>query len=1221
MSLFAKTSRRGLPAVFLCTIVLLSAPAPAGWPPPETATASDLADPANWPNDPGYGYSKDSKGQWNYYSFMPTQSGSNTLRPEEKASGMSIDLAWRWTQGDDAVRIAVMDSGIKWDEADLIERAWLNPGELNTHKPTKADSSPCGGMGELAGFDCNDDGIFTVSDYADSPALQPDPSDGHPRGDKNNNGRLDAGDLISNFSDGKDDDNNGYVDDISGWDFMKADNNPYDDTRYGHGTGEARDSTATGNNGMGGIGGCPKCRFIPMRVGDSFIADVNNFAQAVIYATDNGASIVQCALGTINMNRFAQQALDYSYSKGVLNVISMADENARHHNMPASANHTLPVHAITFGPGSDVTNAETFLAFNTCTNYGGQNYLSVSGEGCSSEAVGQLSGMAGLLYSAARKYGLSPPLSAAEAMQLWINTADDIDVPESREKDSSYYWSQPGFDQRCGYGRANADTAVRWVKDGKIPPEIDVVRPFWFEVLYRDQVKGPVEVKGTIAAPRANSYDYVVEWAPGVQPLDSMFKVVAESTNEPSSVVTGGEEPLALLDIRTMDTSHEPDIDSPHGENANTFTVRIRATAHYGGEIGDVPAELRRTYSIHDDPDLLKGFPIYLGDSGEGSPKLADLDGDGNRDIIYPTSGGRIHAYKITASGPEAIDGWPFTGHLVDGIDDTLMNVPYYPTNAPGYKTVDANLGGDSFTSAPAIADIDGDGKPEVVATSYGGHVYVIEHDGKLKDGWPIRLPAVPSCPRDGTPADGPCMDTDNIIDRGAFAAPVLVDMNKDGKLDIVQAAFDGKVYVFEADGQLVDGWPVEVRYDGKLTGGTPPARGRVMTTPAVADFNDDGYPEVFVGSNQTLGTGNQSGAAFLIDGRGTAVSEQPWMPNWPITMTSFYLFPLVAEGTANTGVVGSFGGELAAVIHGNANLPFIMPLDPGPQTKLSQSPPNLLPERIDDLTGEPTQGIVSASRFGELTKAFRPNSMLPLFGHPSLADIDQDGTLDVIAQGSSLNLAINLQAGSGNSSLVGEHLAAVWSGKTGAMLPGSPFVLEDYSFFNSQAVADLDGDDYPEVIVGSAGYFLHAFNGCGEEPEGWPKFTGQWIIPTAAVGDLDGDEKLEVVTGTRSGWLYAWHTEGRTDGIIEWESYHHDNRNTGNADEPLEQGDPNRRASEPLTVETCMAAQAGPPVSLDPTGGCACRLGQQGPRRSDAPPWGWFGLALALALRRRRKD
>ena len=111
------------------------------------------------------------------------------------------------------------------------------------------------------------------------PALLPEATDGHPKGDKNSNGRLDAGDLILNFSDGVDDDANGYIDDISGWDFMKNDNDPYDDTRYGHGTGEADDSAAAANNGIGGAGVCPQCRFIPTRVGDSFITDVNDFAQ------------------------------------------------------------------------------------------------------------------------------------------------------------------------------------------------------------------------------------------------------------------------------------------------------------------------------------------------------------------------------------------------------------------------------------------------------------------------------------------------------------------------------------------------------------------------------------------------------------------------------------------------------------------------------------------------------------------------------------------------------------------------------------------------------------------------------------------------------------------------------------------------------------------------------------------------------------------------------
>ena len=65
---------------------------------------------------------------------------------------------------------------------------------------------------------------------------------------------------------------------------------PFDDVQYGHGTGEAEDSSAEANNG-GQPGTCPNCMVIPLRVGDSFVADVNNFAQAVLYAVDNGVLV------------------------------------------------------------------------------------------------------------------------------------------------------------------------------------------------------------------------------------------------------------------------------------------------------------------------------------------------------------------------------------------------------------------------------------------------------------------------------------------------------------------------------------------------------------------------------------------------------------------------------------------------------------------------------------------------------------------------------------------------------------------------------------------------------------------------------------------------------------------------------------------------------------------------------------------------------------------
>ena len=106
-------------------------------------------------------------------------------------------------------------------------------------------------------------------------------------------------DLIIAFSNGNDGDSNGFVDDIAGWDFLDDDNDAYDDVQYGHGTGEAQGSTAEANNGNN-AGSCPNCMFIPMRVGDSFVADANNFGQAVLYGVDNGALVIQEALGTLN---------------------------------------------------------------------------------------------------------------------------------------------------------------------------------------------------------------------------------------------------------------------------------------------------------------------------------------------------------------------------------------------------------------------------------------------------------------------------------------------------------------------------------------------------------------------------------------------------------------------------------------------------------------------------------------------------------------------------------------------------------------------------------------------------------------------------------------------------------------------------------------------------------------------------------------------------------
>ena len=1192
----------------------------AEWPPPKNATPEEFANGDHRPPDPGY------PNLWQYFSHLPDrEDGAPPVRSEEKASGMSVDLAWRHTTGDDRVRIAVLDSGIEWDHYDLVDRAYLNKGELAKFKPQQAGGEACAGDD---GYDCNGDGIFSTSDYADDPRLMPeaDAENNRPKGDANRNGHLDAGDIIANFSDNIDDDANGFTDDISGWDFLKNDNDAYDDTRYGHGTGEANDSVGASND-RGDLGICFNCRFMPLRVGDSFIADAQDFGKAVLYAADNGASVVQEALGTIDMSTFAQQALDYAWAHNVIIIASMADENSRHHNMPATANHTLPVHAITYVGGQKAYNATSYLGFNNCTNFGAQNFLSASGTGCSSEATGRLSGIAGLAYSMAFQSGYTgdDALTAGEMMQLYMMNADDILVEESQDPSgrSGHYWSQKGFDQRFGYGRVNANSIVEAIEAGRIPPDIDVVKPTWFSVLYRDQTN-EAAIHGTISAKRAPSYSYYVEWAPGVEPLEiggnSPYTIIEEMANIPGDQVTGGDgAPLATLDLSAIDTSHVADPDSPRDENKYTITVRVRSIAHYGGSIGDVVGELRRAYAVYEDPDLLPGFPVYLGSSGEGSPKLADLDGDGVRDIIVPTADGKIHAYSMASGSPVMIPGFPAKTAMLDGLNGGADGNDY--SAAPAYSagsTVDMDNAREAMPIAPAIGDLDGDGVDEIVATTWQGTVHVFNIDGSLRKSW--RLPKVPSCPLDGTKLPGICMGNDgrvfHRITRGAFASPVLANMDEDADLEIIQAAFDGRVHVFNADGSIVDGWPVHV-----TTGADADEYSRILSTPAVGDFDKDGYPEVLVGSNERLGgDGGNAGYFYLINGLGNKAPGSPFMPNWPVAMTSLDLFPLIAEGVGNSPVIADIDGDgnLDAVMHGNGSAPMILPMDPGVQNRTA-TPPNAYPSRIDEFNGKPTRGLQPTSIFGPDSNAFS-DTMIPLFAQPSLGDLNQDGLPDVITSGGSLSMATSLLAPQPPSSPTQQFLA-MWNPQTGQMMPGSPMVLEDYSFFNSQAIVDLTGDGYPEAITGTGGYYIHAFDACGREAAGFPKFVNQWVIATTTVGDITGDGGLELVVNSREGWLYAWKTQGKSDGVVEWESFHHDNHNTGNIHHPLTQG--GGSAQKPLALDDegrCIQPHLGEDVNpVDAGGGCGCSV----PGQSKETPWSLLaaGLLPALMWMRRRRQ
>jgi MYXO-CTERM domain-containing protein len=1189
---------------------LFAPSAHAIWPPAANATAEDLSRPENWPNDPGYGYSESGGGQWYWWSWVPAATRMVAgFRAQEVAlgAGNSVDRAWGISIGDPRVLIAVLDSGIEWENDDLANKVALNTAELPLP------------MGATA-YDANGDGVVTVADYLQDARITCGTgavtarnqfscrgADGMPN-DPNRNGILDGGDLIRTFSDGTDADGNGYVDDIAGWDFMHDDNDPADDTRFGHGTGEARDSVAEANNGRGGAGGCPRCRFVPTRVGDSFITDVSDFGQGVIYGVDRGVSVIQEALGTLNNSRFAQAAIDYAYRHDVVVIASAADENSRHHNMPGTNNHTVYTHAIRFD-SENINRATTFLNFNNCTNFGAQLVLSVGAESCSSAATGYSSGMAGLIYSTALQRSLTPGRSAEEVKQLLVMTTDDVNVPESQPThpmfDRTKYPSLPGWDQRFGYGRTNARRALEWIRDGKIPPEVDITSPRWFTVF--DPDRGPqqtLRIEGRIAARRAPRFDYTIEYAPGVEPADTAWVMVRRETNVTAAVT----DRLADIDLRTLTINNPGEV-----ENRYTLTVRIRVTAHYDAPVGDVPGETRRAFYVRRDPTTLPGFPIDVGSGGESSPHLVDLNNDGAREIIFASSDGDVHAYR--ADGTD-LPGWPAHTGRMQGYDPARM--PSYLAarafQAPaggGAAPIDPTIARESVLATPAIGDLDGDARPEVVVITYAGTVHVFRADGTAYGhGFPYTLPEVPST------ATSP----QQIQARGVFGDPVLADLDGDMRPEIIFGAFDGKVYALDTmTGAVKSGFPVAVHFPEEGTD-----RNRVFGSVGIGDMDGDHHPDIVSVSSEGLRGDNNLGAIYVIYGDGNNHAGGPFHPNWPIPYLSFNFFPLIGEGVSSSPAIADLDGdgrdELALVGTGSAVITLARGVQPAHVARPS-------PQSLAHATA------INTSMRGRLTNVNTSQvSFIPAFSLGTFGDMTNDGVPDYMITGASLNLAINL-AGGGRAFPI-EHLAGGWNGADGTSLPGFPRLLEDYTFFFNPSIADVGGDAYPEELIGTGGYYLHGFDGCGREPEGWPKFTGQWIIANPAVGDLRGMGQQQVVTGTRSGFLWAWTTTSQAaTASMQWPSHRHDPANTGNWGTALDQGVrrvPGLGALNcPLPVEPdagtvadagnpdgAVAGDAGvtpPTVSGD---GCGCHT-----RPASAPRAGLVALGLALlAVRRRRR-
>lgn len=223
---------------------------------------------------------------------------------------------------------------------------------------------------------------------------------------------------------GVDDDLNGFVDDVYGWNFASNNNNTLDVRN--HGTHVA--GTIAGiNNNFGVTGIAYSSKIMPVKVfGDQGSGTYSNLIQGIYYAVDNGANVINMSLaGSIGLKAL-QDAIDYASSNGVIVVSAAGNAGASMPNYPAyyAINDGLAVGAVDKSnkktgfsnkAGNDPNMAYvTAPGVSIYSTFANNRYGSLSG---TSMAAPHVAGVVALMLSA------NSNLSDSQVRQILIQTS------------------------------------------------------------------------------------------------------------------------------------------------------------------------------------------------------------------------------------------------------------------------------------------------------------------------------------------------------------------------------------------------------------------------------------------------------------------------------------------------------------------------------------------------------------------------------------------------------------------------------------------------------------------------------------------------------------------------------------------------------------------------------------------------------------------------------
>jgi len=311
---------------------------------------------------------------------------------------------------------------------------------------------------------------------------------------------------------GVDDDKNGFVDDVIGWNFIDNDNNPWDND--GHGTFTSGIIAATTNNGEGIAGINRGVKIMPVRA-LNFMGRgaASHMAKALVYAADNGARVINISIEQLEMekSKILQWAVDYAYNKGAIVVVAAGNQGHDTATIsPSGLEHVITVAATDHddkrmgfsnwgkyikisAPGEEILSLRArrtdLLVMAGSKEYTAgraivgpeAKYYHASGTSFASPFV---AGVASLILAKNAK------LTAEQVERMLLMSADDVEGP--------------GWDQLTGYGRLNARKALEADPDFYLYAELHRISPA------REGGRTVLQLFGTATGSQWGSYRFEV---------------------------------------------------------------------------------------------------------------------------------------------------------------------------------------------------------------------------------------------------------------------------------------------------------------------------------------------------------------------------------------------------------------------------------------------------------------------------------------------------------------------------------------------------------------------------------------------------------------------------------------------------------------------------------------------------------------------------------------